>query len=180
MATFTIQATITIDGKHIKSRKDAVNELQVMLNDYEDNNSESGTGISIQVDSVTKEKYIPPHFYEPNTCPFCGSHNTTEHQCNECGRLISEDDRIIEPIRHVLSAFLAEHDATEEHPYNCNIAIGWLQDGEDGKFVDEPHVVGIFEATDIIYVKIKEFDEPWDIDALPTSDIVNIAEELNL
>ena len=175
MATFTIQATITIDGKHIKSRKGAVNELQVMLNDYEDNNSESGADISINIKSVTE---VETH--EAEECPFCGSLNVTEHRCNDCGLYISEDDRIIEPIRHKLSALCSENDATEEHPYNCNISIGWLQDGEDGKFVDEPHVVGIFEATDIIFFKIKEFDEPWDIDAIPTSDIVKIAEELNL
>lgn len=52
MATYTIKATITVSG--VRSRSDAVNELQVMLDDYHDNNP-GRKEITIGLDKVNKE-----------------------------------------------------------------------------------------------------------------------------
>jgi hypothetical protein len=53
MATFTITAIITVEGA--QSRKDAFSELQVMLDDYADNNSENGKEISIHIKKTEKK-----------------------------------------------------------------------------------------------------------------------------
>ena len=55
MSTYKILAVITIEGGRIRSKKDAVNELQVMIDDYADNNSESGAEIEISIENITKE-----------------------------------------------------------------------------------------------------------------------------
>lgn len=52
MPRFNINAIITVPG--VKSPKEAINELQVMLNDYEDNNSEHGKDISIHINGAGK------------------------------------------------------------------------------------------------------------------------------
>lgn len=39
---------ICVSGKHIKNLQDAKNELQVMLNDYEDNNGDNAAYITIR------------------------------------------------------------------------------------------------------------------------------------
>ena len=41
MATYTFDARITVEGNDVRTPYDAPRELQVMLNDYEDNNPDS-------------------------------------------------------------------------------------------------------------------------------------------
>ena len=53
MATYKFIGTITVPN--CRSRAEAINELQVMLNDYEDNNSESCKDITIHWDKVERE-----------------------------------------------------------------------------------------------------------------------------
>lgn len=52
MAAYEITATIRVYD--VRSKRDAINELQVMLNDYEDNNSENGKEITIDIVSTKK------------------------------------------------------------------------------------------------------------------------------
>ena len=56
MASYTIKATITVSGSQIRSKKDVREALQVMLNDYEDNN-EDAADIVIGLDSVAKDSF---------------------------------------------------------------------------------------------------------------------------
>ena len=53
MATFKFTGTITVPN--CRSRAEAINELQIMLNDYEDSNSESAKDITIHWDKVERE-----------------------------------------------------------------------------------------------------------------------------
>lgn len=55
MAKITIRAEITVEGRNIKSRKSAVNELQDILDVYWDNNREEGNEITIKILSAQKE-----------------------------------------------------------------------------------------------------------------------------
>ena len=52
MATFKFTGTITVEG--VRSRKDAINTLQIMLDDFEDMNSESDASVCIHWDKVEK------------------------------------------------------------------------------------------------------------------------------
>lgn len=49
MAKFIIKATITIDGENIKTKGDALDELQILLGCYEDM-SDDDTEITIHID----------------------------------------------------------------------------------------------------------------------------------
>lgn len=50
MSTFNINTTITVPG--VRNSGEAINEIRVMLRDYEDNNPEHGKHISIQVNDT--------------------------------------------------------------------------------------------------------------------------------
>lgn len=54
MAKYIFTGTITVEG--VKSRKDAINTLQIMLDDFDDMNSESNASVCINWDKVEKEK----------------------------------------------------------------------------------------------------------------------------
>ena len=56
MATYVFTGTITIDGSRIRSRKDAITELQIMIDDYANNNPVTAADISIHWDKVEKVK----------------------------------------------------------------------------------------------------------------------------
>lgn len=55
MSKYKVLAVLTIDGRRIRSTKSAINELQVMLDDYADNNSESGAEIEISIKTIQKD-----------------------------------------------------------------------------------------------------------------------------
>ena len=52
MATYKFTGTITVEG--VSSRKEAINTLQIMLDDFDDMNSESEACVCIQWDKVEK------------------------------------------------------------------------------------------------------------------------------
>lgn len=52
MAAYEITATIWVYG--VRSEMDAINELQVMLNDYEDNNPDNEKEIAIDIVPIKK------------------------------------------------------------------------------------------------------------------------------
>lgn len=52
MATYKFTATISVTNS--RSRSDAINQLRVMLNDYEDMNSSSNKEISISLGASEK------------------------------------------------------------------------------------------------------------------------------
>jgi hypothetical protein len=54
MATFKFTGTITVDN--VRTKKDAINTLQIMLDDFGDMNSESDAEVSIHWDKVEKVK----------------------------------------------------------------------------------------------------------------------------
>ena len=54
MATYKFTATISVTNS--RSRSDAINQIQVMLNDYEDMNSSSNKEILISLDASVKEE----------------------------------------------------------------------------------------------------------------------------
>jgi hypothetical protein len=54
MATYKFSATISVTNS--RSRHDAINQIQVMLNDYEDMNSSSNKEISISLGASVKEE----------------------------------------------------------------------------------------------------------------------------
>lgn len=59
MAKYVFTGTITIEGDNVKSKRDAITTLQVMLNDYEDcNSTESDTDIVIHWDTIERVKQI--------------------------------------------------------------------------------------------------------------------------
>ncbi len=52
MARYTFTGTITVEG--VSSRKEAIETLQIMLDDYEDMNSDSDASVCIHWDKVEK------------------------------------------------------------------------------------------------------------------------------
>ena len=54
MATFKFTGTITVEGKYIKTQKDAKIALQVMLEDFDSNNPDEDTSVCIHWDKVEK------------------------------------------------------------------------------------------------------------------------------
>ena len=52
MATFKFTGTITVAG--VNSRKEAINTLQIMLDDFKDMNSDSDADVYIHWDKVEK------------------------------------------------------------------------------------------------------------------------------
>ena len=56
MATFQVKATITVEGDNVRSKADVKRELQVMLDDYFDNNSTDYADIVISIENIVKEK----------------------------------------------------------------------------------------------------------------------------
>lgn len=54
MAIYKFAGTIIVYD--VRSKKDAINELQIMLDDYDDMNSESESSICIHWDKVEKVK----------------------------------------------------------------------------------------------------------------------------
>jgi hypothetical protein len=55
MARYQITSIITVDGDNIHSKADAKREVQVMLNDYEDNNGSSAANITIYIQKIARE-----------------------------------------------------------------------------------------------------------------------------
>lgn len=56
MATFQFTGTITVEG--VRSRKDAINTLQIMLDDFDDMNSNSDSDASVCIHWDKVEKVI--------------------------------------------------------------------------------------------------------------------------
>lgn len=54
MATYKFTGTITVTG--VSSRKEAIEALQIMLDDFDDMNSDSDTDVHIHWDKVEKVK----------------------------------------------------------------------------------------------------------------------------
>lgn len=54
MATYKFTATISVTNS--RSRRDAINQIQVMLNDYEDMNNSSNKEIFISLGASVKEE----------------------------------------------------------------------------------------------------------------------------
>ena len=52
MAKYKFTGTIVVDG--VRSKREAIETLQTMLNDYTDNNFENAKGIGIKWDSLEK------------------------------------------------------------------------------------------------------------------------------
>jgi len=55
MATYTITAKITVSGNHIKTKNDAIVEVAVMKNAYEEMNDKDSS-ITIRIDEVERKK----------------------------------------------------------------------------------------------------------------------------
>lgn len=53
MATYKINATITVEG--VRSRKEALNTLQIMLDDFEDMNPDTDASVCIHIEKIKKE-----------------------------------------------------------------------------------------------------------------------------
>lgn len=53
MATYEIQATLTVCGGKIRSRKDALTELQIMLGSYDDMN-DCDSSVCIHTEKIKK------------------------------------------------------------------------------------------------------------------------------
>lgn len=53
-ATHKITATLIVRGEHIQSKKAALNELQIMLDAYDDMN-DSDSSVCIKIEKVEKE-----------------------------------------------------------------------------------------------------------------------------
>lgn len=58
MSTFNINATITVPG--VRNSGEAINEIRVMLGDYEDSNPEHGKHISIQINGTDEAEIKTP------------------------------------------------------------------------------------------------------------------------
>lgn len=54
MATYKFTGTITVDG--VSSRKEAIETIQIMLDDFDDMNSDSNASVCIHWDKVEKVK----------------------------------------------------------------------------------------------------------------------------
>ena len=167
MARFTIKATITIDGADINTPQDAIEGINVMLQDYDDMNS-FGADISILLDEPKFESGTIP-------CPYCGSEHTHKilnddcYHCKECGDDFYFEDTIREPIRHKISAILAQHATDNGYEHDEGNPM------EFNHTIDFPSVIGIFETNDgVIYFNPNDGGEPIEFDDMSTDDLTAI------
>lgn len=171
MARFKITATITIEGADINTPQDAIEGINVMLQDYDDMNA-FGADISILLDEPKLES---------NTiaCPYCGSEHTHKilnddcYHCKECGDDFYFEDTIREPIRHAISAIIFQHATnfdtkhTQENPVEFDHPLGL------------PSVIGIFETEDgIIFFNPNDGGKPIEFDDMDTDTLTAILEIL--
>ena len=56
MAKYVFTGTITVEGSSIRSKKDAITALQIMLDDFDDCNSEMDASVNIHWDDVKRTK----------------------------------------------------------------------------------------------------------------------------
>lgn len=56
MAKYVFTGTITVEGSSIRSKNDAIDALQIMLDDFDDCNSEMDASVTIHWDNVKRTK----------------------------------------------------------------------------------------------------------------------------
>jgi hypothetical protein len=56
MAKFIFTGTITVEGSAVRSKADAINTLQMMLDDFEDCNSDLDASVNIHWDKLARGK----------------------------------------------------------------------------------------------------------------------------
>ena len=142
-------------------------------------------GYELLSEKVTEENgsdtYSSDHYYfyiGPKVCPICGEADIEREEgfrwhCHKCDALFSDEDVVIENLRHSISAML--NGTSEENPRKCDIVIGEAE-SQGLSELEKPHITQAFEieGDGRIFFKADGWDEWQDFDNFSIYDLKTI------
>lgn len=120
-------------------------------------------------------------------CPYCGYNQVREvgntYKCDDCGMMFTEKDAEYEDIRHKISAYLTDCEATEEHPLDCTkgvmLTIG-SKEAQGLSELEKPRVTRLYHDSEcVVWLGIDGCENNIEYDDIELEDAQEILAWLN-